>query len=113
MTRKNIAFPQVLRNAEMDSVCIVYWKKAEYYGGPHKGCDVVNENGCNDGDEKFSPFTELQMCLDNGFKFVHPARDNRDEIEALRDEYVKELEDTIKAMKDNCPEGGCLVGENR
>ena len=109
MPRKHIAFPQVLRNAEMDSVCIIYWKKAEYYGGPHKGCEVVTENGCNEGDDKFSPFLELEMCLGNGFRFVHPARDNYDEIEALHTEYVKELEAKIQKMRDGCPEGGCIV----
>lgn len=105
MTKKHIAFPQVLRNFKLGSVCIIYWKKAEYYGGPHKGCDIVTENGCNEGDEKFSPFVELEMCISNGFRFVHIARDNQSEIDA----HVKELESEIERMKMNCPEGGCLV----
>lgn len=102
MARKNIAFPVVLRNAKKDSCVIIYWKRAEYYGGPHVGCDVVTTN--NGEGTAFDPFDEIEMCIGNGFKFVHVA-----ENWMARDEYIAELEAKIDKMQADCPEGGCLV----
>lgn len=102
MARKNVAFPQVLKNTKNGSVVIIYWDRAEYYGGPHIGVQIYR----GDDGQKFDPYNELEnIALGNGYRFVHQARDNHIE----KDAYTKKLEDQIDAMKNQCPEGGCLV----
>lgn len=102
MARKNVAFPQVLKNTKNGSVVIIYWDRAEYYGGPHIGVQIYR----GDDGQKFDPYNELEnIALGNGYRFVHQARDNHVE----KDAYTKKLEDQIDAMKNQCPEGGCLV----
>ena len=97
MAKKNFLYPQVLKNTEMKSLVVIYWDHAEYYGGLHKGYNYV---ATNDGeDSKFDPFAEVKICISNGFRFVHPARDNADEIVALRDERIEKLEAQIERMK--------------
>jgi len=103
MARKNIAFPQVLKNAEMKSIVIIYWDHAEYYTCNSYRPGYTYWNG--EGDDKYDPFNELDMNLNSGYRFVHPARDNYTEQEAR----IAELEAQIKNMRESCPEGGCLV----
>lgn len=105
MARKNIAFPQVLKNSEMKSVAIIYWDHAEYYTCDSCRSGYTYWNG--EGDDKYDPFNEIDMNLHSGYKFVHPARDNSEEKDALQSEYI--LEAKITKMQEQCPEGGCLV----
>jgi hypothetical protein len=102
MTRKNVAFPQVLKNDEMKSIAVIYWNHTEYFT-----CNSAHPGYTNWRGEKDSPydaFNELEMCLGNGYRFVHtPACYEKD------NERIAELEAQIKQMKEHCPEGGCLV----
>lgn len=107
MARKNIAFPQVLKNSEMKSIAIIYWDHAEYYtcGSARPGYTYWN----GEVNDKYDAFNELDMDLNSGYRFVHPARDNSEEKEALQNEYIQELEGKITKMREQCPEGGCLM----
>lgn len=101
MARKNIVFPQVLRNEKLKECVIIYRNRSEYYGP--NGLDVYNGSI----DETYDPYKELDMNLHSGFKFVHQGEYCSDK----RDAYVQELETKITKMQEQCPEGGCLVEE--
>ena len=62
---KRIAFPQVWKNSKSHSVAIVYWNRAEYYGG-YRGGFVSHPF-----KDKREAFAEVDMLRGNGYKRVH------------------------------------------
>lgn len=98
MPRKNIAFPQVLKEKNGERVAIVYWKRVEIYGNFENGKGKLVYHG--DNGEEFDPFHEVKDCLlGNGYEFVHQARDNFLETDALEDEYIAKLESENADLK--------------
>jgi len=66
---RRIAFPQVWKNSESKTVAIVYWNRAEYYGGYRGGFRSYPFKNRGRGNE--GPFNEVDMLKHNGYKRVH------------------------------------------
>lgn len=69
MTTEN--FPQVWKNAKLQSVAILFPSRVEYYGGEHSGRNVYSKSN----EKDFDPEKEIESLRGNGFIRVSTDKD--------------------------------------